>query len=217
MFKKTISILIGTCIILMIAEFSQGQSFNKVSDKQQIEFALDMIRKGVQQSDTAKVIKIFGQNLKINGGDLERETASLNLQSIFDNSSERTMLLTKTRSAKLRNPVRQTNLWDFDILNPKILIRGDTAFVDCELVLWGAPSVSSLQKGRHIKETFIFVSPPDLREVPTGDGNHEWGNNRSKIRAKQLPRGWELASCDKLFDFLSNIGVKNVKKEKAGE
>lgn len=74
------------------------------------------------------------------------------LQAIFDNSSKRKLLLKKPSFPREDNPLHASNFWDFDILDPDIKIEGDSAIVDCELVLWGAlPLKGSKQAGRRTK------------------------------------------------------------------
>ncbi len=125
--------------ILSSIQFSSAQHFVKMSDEQRIELALDMVRKGVQQEDTTKVFMVFAPQVLVKGKKIEqKEALTKRLQAVFDNSSERKSAVggpERPLFPREDNPLRFSNFWDFDILDPGITIKGDSAIVDCELVL----------------------------------------------------------------------------------
>lgn len=198
-------------IIYFSPQLTSAQHFVRMSDQQRIELALDMVRKGIQQQDTLKISMVSAtslfvkqKNLQVNG------VLTKELQNVFNNSSKRKLSLRKP-SFKQINPLSSSNFWDFDIVNLKIKIVGDSAIVACELVLWGAePEPGSKGPGRRITERFYFKSPPPTRSVspPTGEGGtfHNKGKNPS--------RSWQLTGFENLLDFL-NLSVKKFTTEKS--
>jgi len=212
------------CLIFVSLLFtlSFAQHFVRMNDQQWIELALDMVRKGVQQQDTTKVFMVFAPQVCVNGRSLEVE-ANLpsKLQTIFDNSSKRKVLIEKPPFPRADNPLHFSNFWDFDILDPQIKIEGDSAI----LVLWGAPPVKgSKQAGKRTKERFIFKSPPKIEQTPPSGDLGKWptpasGVNRTvrfygKMQNSSI-RSWQLIGFENLLDFLS--GEVNLSpKEKEG-
>ncbi|MCD6249473.1 MAG: hypothetical protein J7J98_03980, partial [candidate division Zixibacteria bacterium] len=121
------------------------------------------------------------------------------LQTMFDQGSEREMLLPKPNIPRSDSRLSSSHFWDFDILDPKIEIRGDSAIVDCELVLWAGPT-SNLSRGRGVRvtERFVFVSPRVEKSFPTGAGQFQTFDTKSN------PSGtdWQLAELSGLLDLL---------------
>ncbi len=90
----------------------------------------------------------------------------------------------KLRSFAIKRPpgAIPTNLWDFDIIDMVKTIKGDTAFVDCELVFWSTPVDSlrrSIKQGKRLPEQFLFIKK---------------GNS------------WSLSKVNNLFRFLETFG-----------
>lgn len=59
--------LIVLTVISLSAGIVNAQHFINMTDELKIELALDWIRKGVQQQDTAKVFMPFAPQIEING------------------------------------------------------------------------------------------------------------------------------------------------------
>ena len=126
-------------LFFVLLNSPSAQHFVSMTDEQWVELALDMIRKGIQQQDTTKILRVVSPEAFVESeGAQPTERLSLRLQSIFDNSHQRTNRLQKPAFPRGDNPLHLSNLWDFDILHQKIDIDGDSAVVECELVLWGA-------------------------------------------------------------------------------
>jgi hypothetical protein len=175
-----------------------------MDDQKWIELAVDMIRKGVQQQDTLKIamvsapsVSVKQQSLVVNG------VLTKKFQDIFNNSSKRKLSLQKPLFNQ-PSPLSSSNFWDFDIVNIKIKIMGDSAIVDCELVLWGATSVAgSKETGRRVQEKFIFKSPPRMLSVSSAkDEGGMFANKGEKPN-----RTWQLVRFEKLLDFLKTTGI----------
>ncbi|MDH4222402.1 MAG: hypothetical protein OEV55_02565 [candidate division Zixibacteria bacterium] len=216
-YKKRISVfLFSFLLIFLCSKLIIAQHFVMMSDQQRIELALDMVRKGIQQQDTLKISMVSAPSLFVKqkrfqvNGVLTKE-----LQNVFNNSSKRKLSLQKP-SFKQINPLSSSNFWDFDIVNLKIKIAGDSAVVDCELVLWGAePEPESKGPGRRITERFYFKSPPRTQSVspPAGEGGtfNNIGKNQN--------RSWQLVGFDNLLDFLKvevkaiDLSGSKIKKE----
>jgi hypothetical protein len=230
---------IAFCFIFvsLLFTFSFAQHFVKMNDQQWIELSLDMVRKGIQQQDTTKVFMVFAPQVWVKGKSLEvKGNLTSKLQTIFDNSSKREIQIEKPAFPRADNPLHFSNFWDFDILDPKIKIDGDSAVVDCELVLWGAPAdkatnqtVGYPAKGgsRRAKERFIFKSPPKTEQTLPSGG---WGKlptpasgvNRKvrlsgKMQASSI-RSWQLIGFENLLDFLNREieGSQKQNKQKEG-
>ncbi len=189
-------------LILIICsgfQLTSAQYFVRMSDQQRIELALDMVRKGIQQQDTLKISMVSTPSLFVKQKSFQvNGVLTKELQSIFNNSSKRKLSLQKP-SFKQINPLSSSNFWDFDIVNLKIKIAGDSAIVDCELVLWGAESEpGSKGPGRRVTEKFYFKSPPRTQSVPPPAGEGGTFNNTGK----NPNRSWQLTGFDNLLDFL---------------
>jgi len=195
--------------ILITVQFSSAQHFVKMSDQQRIELALDMIRKGVQQEDTTKVFMVFAPQVLVKGKNTEQKRdLTKRLQAVFDNSSERKSAvggLERPFFPREDNPLRFSNFWDFDILDPGITIKGDSAFVDCELVLWGAPrNKASPSAGARTSERFVFISPPKVQPATIPEDSRRWPQAPSQKKFTSSRKSWRLVGYESLLEFLEN-------------
>ncbi len=189
-----------------------------MSDQQRIELALDMIRKGVQAEDTAKVFMAFAPEILVKGKNVEQKAnLTRRLQALFDNSSARKMSLDRPFLAREDNPLRFSNFWDFDILDPRITIKGDSAIVECELVLWGAlRDVRSQGAGRKVSERFIFISPPKVQPATVPEGSQRFPAPPPGKNLTSGKRGWQLVGFENLVAFLENqVKADSTLKKKA--
>lgn len=203
--------------ILSTVQFSSAQHFVKMSDEQRIELALDMVRKGVQQEDTTKVFMVFAPQVLVKGKNTEQKgDLTERLQAVFDNSSERQLLLERPSFSREDNPLRFSNFWDFDILDPRITIKGDSAIVDCELVLWGAPSDGTSQgSGGRVSERFVFISPPKVQPETIPEGSRRFPAPPPDKTLTGRPRAWQLVGYESLVAFLENqVKAITLPKEK---
>lgn len=83
-------------ISLIIPSLTLAQHFVKMTDQQWIELALDMIRKGIQQQDTTKVLMVFAPEVTVKGERFESKASiSRTLQTIFNSSFKRKNQLEK--------------------------------------------------------------------------------------------------------------------------
>jgi hypothetical protein len=206
--------------ILSTVQFSSAQHFVKMSDRQRIELALDMVRKGVQQQDTTKVFMVFAPQVLVKGKNIKQKgDLTKRFQAVFDNSSERKSAvggLERPSFSREDNPLRLSNFWDFDILDPGITIKGDSAIVDCELVLWGAPpDGKSPGAGRKVKERFVFISPPKVLPATVPEGSQRFPAPPPDKTLTGRPRAWQLVGFENLLEFLENqVGTNTGPKEK---
>lgn len=212
--KSLIAALIFILLQFISFQVSFAQDFIKMTDQQWIELAIDMIRKGVQQQDTAKISMVSAPKIQLKQQSVEMSgVLTKKFQDIFDNSSKRKFSLRKPLF-KQPTPLASSNFWDFDIVNLKIKITGDSAIADCELVLWGAvPNPGSKEVGRRVHERFVFKtstatpSPP----FPKGEGG-SFENKGTKAN-----RSYQLAGFENLIDFLKIAGEVtdslNIRKE----
>lgn len=220
------SIVLISLFVCILFNFSFAQHFILMTDEQWIELALDMIRKGIQQQDTTKVFMVFASEVSVKGKSTGvKGNLTKNVQAIFDNSSKRKMQIEKPSFPREDNPLQASNFWDFDILDPKIKIvgdpagggKGDSAIVDCELVLWGAPPVKGTnQAGRRTKERFILKVPPEIEQPPPSGDFHRWPTRPSGKNEWRTIRSWQLVGFENLFDFL-NREVEQTEHDKIEE
>jgi len=189
-----------------------------MSEEQRIELALDMVRKGVQQEDTTKVFMVFATQVVVKGKNIEQKAnLTKRLQAIFDNSTERKLAAggpEKPFFPREDNPLRFSNFWDFDILNPGITIKGDSAFVDCELVLWGAPrNKASPNAGSRAKERFVFISPPKVQPVTVPEGSQQFPAPPPGQSLIARSKAWQLVGFESLLEFLEDQVKTNIEPD----
>jgi hypothetical protein len=201
MSKGWISIWVCLSLFFLIHLPVYSQGIIDMTDEDWLEMSLDMLRKGIQQEDTIKILKVCAPEVAVAGGG-ERTSIFVGqtFQGIFDRSESRQILIPRPPSNRGDAPLAESNLWDFEILNPHIEVAGDSAFVDCELALWGAAAYpGSKQAGQKAAERFVFVSrksvkpPPDPEEGGVFDTTGvRTGRNRS----------WQLVGWERLVEFL---------------
>jgi hypothetical protein len=185
---------------------SLAQHFVKMTAEQRIELALDMIRKGIQQQDTTKILMVLAPEISTKGAVMKsRADFSRELQTIFGSSHNRQIALQKPAFPRTDNPLHLSNFWDFDILDPKITIEGDSAVVECELVLWGAlPGKGSRERGSRVKERFVFKTPPEVQGPSPPGEYHRLPVSPSGKKDMASIRSWKLVASDTLSSFLNN-------------
>ena len=196
-------VVLALLSLILLCTSSSAQHFVSLTDRQWVELAVDMIRKGVQQEDTTKVFMVFAPEVLVKG---EKKVAQGNLttelQAVFDNSSNRKFFVKKPHFPREDSPLYSSDFWDFDILGPEIRIEGDSAVVDCELVLWGArPGNGADRAGRREKVKLIFAALTDAKLAPPSGEHRKWlaprsGNKRVNTRT------WKLVGFQDLLDFL---------------
>ncbi|HWR82812.1 MAG TPA: hypothetical protein VN285_05890 [Candidatus Deferrimicrobium sp.] len=217
MSSRVIQIIVT--IIMVASQVTLAQHLVRLTDEQWIEMSVDLIRKGVQEEDTTKVFMAAGSELTVKGGGIQTKTALAGrLQAVFDQSSERTILLQRPLSSREDHPVNYSNFWDFDILDSRISISGDSAYVDCELVLWGAPSnEKGMGPGVRTSEQFVFISPPPVPRQPVGIGSSRFTVPAGKKSAVTGRRSWQFVGMEHLVEFLeSQIITANVPTQSTG-
>jgi hypothetical protein len=205
---KSISIVIPALLFLLLSLFisstSLAQHFVSMTDEQSIELALDMIRKGIQQQDTTKIMKVVSNEVLLKDGTIQlKSNLSRKFQNVFDNSHKRKIQLQKPAFPRADNPLHLSNFWDFDILDPNITIEGDSAVVECELVLWGASAAEgSKHVGKKARERLVFKTPP-LEETPydLDQSQIHYSSNLMKSD-KKITRSWKLTKLEVILDFL---------------
>ncbi|MEW5994525.1 MAG: hypothetical protein AB1744_09030, partial [Candidatus Zixiibacteriota bacterium] len=160
--------------------------------------------------DTIKIAMVLAPQVVVKGRDNEgKANLTKDLQAVFDCSSQRQLELETPPFSRYDSPLRSSGFWDFDILDPQITIEGDSAFVDCELVLWGAPPDGKTRgPGRRINERFVFVSPPKVEPATVPDGSHRWPEPSRKSNFDSSRRHWELVCFENLVGFLGDVGSK---------
>ncbi len=209
---------------------ASAQAFVAMNDEQYIELALDMIRKGVQQQDTTRTLMYFaGEAASPDACTESKSQLTTRLQKVFGSATSRTFTLERPASGRSENPLNSSGFWDFDIIDPVITINGDTALVDCELVLWAAPAApDQSSRGRRVKERLVFVAldnVPDPVPQPSGSGNIQteefafegahgsfdvsmlndattWPGSPGSGSGQLTFKNWALVQQDHLFAFL---------------
>ncbi|MEK7775480.1 MAG: hypothetical protein AAB305_06310 [Candidatus Zixiibacteriota bacterium] len=212
--KQIWAIAIGLISFISTPLSTQAQHFRKVSDQQWVQLGVDLLRTGIQEEDTMKINLALAPDVSVNG---QKATASAQvtqrLQTLFSGSANRTMHLAKPAFARPDSPQRNSDFWDFDILDPKIAITGDTAVVDCELVLWGAPADGVHHgPGRKSPERLVFVSVTAVPVVGApSDGNQRWPGGAPAHDPENSRKSWRLARFDNLVSFIESQVYKTVK------
>lgn len=212
--KYLIASLIFLLLLLLCFQLTSAQEFIKMTDQQWIELSIDMIRKGIQQQDTAKILMVSAPKIQLKQQLVEMNgVLTKKFQNIFDNSGKRNLTLRKPLF-KQPSPLASSNFWDFDIVNLKVKMMGDSAIADCELVLWGAvPNPGSKEVGRRVYERFVFKTSTATPSPPFPKG--EGGSFENK--GAKTSRSYQLAGFESLMDFLKTAeevtDSLNVRKE----
>ena len=63
MFRKAVALAILIAVICVFHQSPVAQSMMKLTDQRYLELAIDMIRKGVQQEDTTKILMVMAPRL----------------------------------------------------------------------------------------------------------------------------------------------------------
>lgn len=209
---------IFVCLLTMLVlpHSVAAQHFAQVDDQRAIELAVDMIRKGIQQEDTSKILMVLGQQVQIDESrTVDKAALPPLLQTVFDNSSEREFGLARPTFPRADNPLNVSNLWDFDILDPSITIEGDSAFVACELVLWASVAGSSEVSGRE-QTQLVFYSPPKVARSGDLKDTKPWPASAHK-NAPARSRGWQLVDLGDVIAFLESHTAVTGEKDEGGK
>ncbi|MGB8658199.1 MAG: hypothetical protein WCE90_10520 [Candidatus Zixiibacteriota bacterium] len=208
--RRSVFLLIFAFFFLLNS--SLAQHFVKMTDRQWVELALDMMRKGIQQQDTTKINMVVAPQVWVEGKGVRTQvTLSRQLQTIFNSSYKRDNQLKKPYFPRADNPLHLSGFWDFDILDPKIRMDGDSAVVDCELILWGAladkrsnQAVGDSARGgsKRMKERFVFTSPPNIEQTPPEGDWHKWPSSSSGKSPTAGIRTWQLTGFENLLELL---------------
>lgn len=195
------AVVVATAGILFVCGHARAQRFLSMTDQKWIELEIDQIRKGIQQEDTAKIMAPLAAKVLTGGKDVQtREMVCSRFQTLFDRIPARQSSLAAPSYPRADSPYRGSAYWDFDILDPQITIRGDSAFVDCVLVLWGTkPAKSDGRHGLRSRVQFIFIAPTKSKDIPAGE---EYGTFDPP--EKPQPKVWRLASLGNLLEFLES-------------
>ena len=195
--------LVLAALLSLLGQTAMSQHFVKMNDTRFIELAVDMIRKGVQQEDTAKLLMVLAPEVSIRGDRVsQRSDLAAEVEAMFAISFRRPQAIEKAPSVRYDSPLRESGFWDFDILEPRITIDGDTAVVNCRLVLWAAPTADRADKtGDQVSERFVFAVCRKQRDDIDSGGSGVWPAPLWG-RPASAPRSWALVGCDSLFGFL---------------
>jgi hypothetical protein len=188
-------------IALTDGPFIYAQQIIQLSETESIQLHLDYVRKGVQQEDAYKIISVFAAEVTIDGEKkCAQESILYRFQNLFENKSIRQFLILKPDFPRSDSRLITSDFWDFDILDPVLSFSGDTAFVDCELILWAGRSNVEGKVGRRSTERFIFVSTSRKEVVTTDLGRTgTYGNPDNSPR-----RLWQLIGFNNLIAFLES-------------
>ncbi|MDD5425001.1 MAG: hypothetical protein PHN52_00730 [candidate division Zixibacteria bacterium] len=195
-------------VVFSSSQFVSAQHFTSFSDEHYIQLKLDLIRKGIQQEDTCKILMAFSSDVSSKDKYLiTKESLAQRFQAILEKASERDIKLPRPNFPRSDSRLKTSDFWDFDIIDPKIKILGDSAIVDCELVLWGEIA-DNPQKGlgRKVKERFVFKSL-SISQITTIDPD---STGTFKSKANKIKSSWQLVEFDSLLDFLDSIPSLNV-------
>ena len=174
------------------------QNFLNLTEKDCVELSLDMIRKGIQGGDIDRVMSAIGESILIE--DAKSKNAheiAVDLEAILANSSKRTTVAPAKAIMRHDSGTGGSFLADFDILSPKITVQGDSAFVECELVLWDAIPDAAGRTGSRTTEQLVLWS--------AAEGQPESVASRNPYR-------WRLVKCNRLFEFLTYYGSQSANK-----
>lgn len=179
-----------------------SQQLIDLTDQEKISLAIDYLRKGIQQEDTIKILKACGQEI-IDSENKILSAAELTATfgKLFNSSSERKSKEKKPSFGKASSRLANSAFWDFDILDPEIKISGDTATVECKLVLWGARGNDG-KAGKQVQDKLVFVlSIPEIRHPAKSE--EYMINPKLKDGGKQLGfRTWRLVKPGSIIEFL---------------
>jgi hypothetical protein len=208
MASKTFSCGVLSIFCLFLVQSAVPQLILDLSDEQNVSLAIDYLRKGVQQEDIEKILKVCGPTVTAGGKQiLSKEEIGRQFGAVFDGSSARKTVLARPSFNRADNPLTDSHFWDFDILEPKINISGDTAIVDCEFVLWADAGVEG-KPGRRVHRQLIFaLSKPAYRPIPD-DSGYIPNLFRPEGEKSGIFRDWRLVDLGGLLGFIGDSAQK---------
>jgi len=168
-------LVFSVCIlgIILISQAS-GQGLMRIGDSEAVSFRLDQLRTIVMNGHSASIEDIMATDFRIGCANHAKSDATVLFDSAFASNSKRTTAFSQPAT------IQFDGFWDFDIQNVNITIDGDSAYVDCRLIL-------------HAQET------NDRSEYAAID----------HLLFVKSEFGWKLSGCNNLFDFLIESGVNN--------
>lgn len=207
-----------TCLVLSVSP-AYSQHVQILSDRDWIELGIDLLRKSIQEQDTLKIASVLADNVTVkDAGNKGKAELTQSFQAVFDNSSSRELKLEKPRFVRSDSPRQNSNFWDFDILNPQITIMEDSAIVECVLVLWAAPPDGITHgPGRKMINVLTFAMQNPIESTEKSKRVWKHTSKQSAHNSQNSRRFWQLASFDKILDFLEKeITYSTKEKEQSG-
>lgn len=199
--------------LLFLCGHAGAQKFLSMTDQKWIELEIDQIRKGIQQEDTAKIIAALApQILAGEKAAQTREVVASRFQTLFERIPARQSSLAAPSFPRADSPYRGSAYWDFDIVDQRITIQGDSAFVDCELVFWGAkPAKPDGRHGLRSRVQFIFLAQAKSKDIPAEE---EYGTFDPPDKPR--PRVWQLVNLGNVLEFIGNQQDNHKQATQAG-
>lgn len=172
--------------VLMFACQTNTQTKSNLSDLQQVELSIDLIRRGIQTSDTLALINVLdGMLLSDSSNKSNTTNFTTKIDSIFKQSSSRSNYI--GGNSFKNEKIKISNFGDFDINVLSINFESDTAIVDCELILWHVKHSDDSTGEVRLRDTLKFSTKKD----------------RDTIRVSFR---WKLFEFSNLLQFLGNYG-----------
>lgn len=200
--------LIGMLLCIGMISISaqvQAQYLLLLSEEDCVELSVDIIRKGIQQADVDRIMRVVGKSVTIRSyGSKTRNEVARDFKRIFAESLRKAGNSAAQTAAEMESTHCHSYFQNFDILLSKITIRGDSAYVSCELVCWSTPMGDGPQAGTRTSEQFVLLTS---------------GNEHPERPSSRDPLRWQLVRCNYLLEFLSKIKQQSSddNSRKAGE
>src|SRR3989304_3003054 len=87
-------ILVPIFFTLVMGAESSAQTYFDLTEEKKIEYRLDLLRKGIQQEDTSKIIAALAPNVSFDGRSNGPSSAfGQDFQALFDQGPQRQMLI----------------------------------------------------------------------------------------------------------------------------
>lgn len=218
---RSIRVLVYVLFFFSVSNAPSAQTLFDLTPERQIQFRVDMLRKGIQQEDTCKILMALAPEPCNDGRTAEAAAAVVRqMQAMFEKGAKRKMLLPRPDFPRTDSRLAGSDFWDFDILNPIIDFRNDSATVDCELVLWGG-NANHPARGRGLRSDYRFVfvsSPVEIQPVLDSDTLQSLESRRTAATSAMASANWRLSAIDGLLTLLQTGTSDSVlTAEKPGE
>jgi hypothetical protein len=112
------------------------QTIVSLSDTSKVLLLVDLLRHGVLESSSEKVLDATAEEVTLNKASVNREQFKQYVESVFETGESRQTVFPN------QTPGRFGAFWDFSLDNANLFFSGDTCVVTCDIRLFASPQVN---------------------------------------------------------------------------